>query len=81
MPPRIAKLAGLGAFAACAAFLALFAYVAYLCMPAPTGGIMMSSSVVAWIALGLVTVALIAVHVVFGRQLVYIGNGGGPRSV
>jgi hypothetical protein len=81
MPPKIARLAGLGAFGACAVFVALFAYVAYISRHTPTGGMMPALSDVVWISLGLVVLALIAVHVAIGRQLLYIGNGGGPRGV
>ncbi|MEP6494057.1 MAG: hypothetical protein ABJF01_15345 [bacterium] len=81
MPPKIARLAGLGAFGACALFVALFAYVAFISRHTPTGGMMPALSAVAWISLGLVVLALIAVHVLIGKQLLYIGNGGGPRGV
>ena len=81
MPPKIARLAGLGAFGACAGFVALFAYVAYLSRHTPTGGMMPALSAVTWMSLGLVVLALIAVHVAIGRQLMYIANGGGPRGV
>jgi hypothetical protein len=81
MPPKIARLAGLGAFGACAGFVALFAYVAYLSRHTSTGGMMPALSGVVWISLGLVVLALIAVHVAIAKQLLYIGNGGGPRSV
>ena len=81
MPPKIARLAGLGAFGACAGFVALFAFVAYISRHTPTGGMLPALSAVVWISLGLVVLALIAVHVAIGRQLLYIGNGGGPRGV
>jgi len=81
MPAKIARLAGLGAFGACAGFVALFAFVAYISRHTPTGGMMPALSEVVWISLGLVVLALIAVHVAIGRQLLYIGNGGGPRGV
>lgn len=81
MPPKIARLAGLGAFGACAGFVALFAFVAYLSRHTATGGMMPALSAVVWISLGLVVLALIAVHVAIGTQLMYIGNGGGPRRV
>jgi TRAP-type C4-dicarboxylate transport system permease small subunit len=80
MSPKIARLLGLGAYGACAAFIALFAYVAYLSSPSPTGGIMMSSSVVAYISLALVVVALIALHVAFGHQLMHVAKNE-ARSV
>ena len=81
MPPKIARLAGLGAFGACAGFVALFAYVAYLSAPSPTGGMRMALYDVAWISLAIVVVALIAAHVAIGKQLMHIANGGGARRV
>jgi len=81
MSPKIARLAGLGAFGACAAFLALFAYVSFLSSPSPTGGILMSTSVVVYISLFVVVVALIAAHVAIAKQLMHIANNGGARPV
>lgn len=76
MPPKIAKLVGLGAFGACAGFIALFAYVAYISRKTPTGGMMLALSVVTWISVGLVVLALIAVHIIIGRQLLLLSEGG-----
>lgn len=81
MPPKIARLAGLGAFGACAAFIAIFAYVAYLSRHTRTGGMMPALSAVTWISVGLVVLALIAVHIVIAKQLLSIGKGGGARNV
>ena len=81
MPPRIARLAGLGAYGACALFIAIFAYVAFISRHTATGGMMPVLSVVTWISVGLVVIALIAVHIAIARQLLYIAEGGGPRSV
>lgn len=81
MPPRIARLAGLGAFAASAGFAALFALIAYASRHTVTGGMMPTLSVVTWISVAMVVIALIVVHVAIGRQLMYIGSGGGPRGV
>ena len=81
MPPKIARLAGLGAFGACVAFAALFAFVAYVSRSTVTGGMMTTLSVVTWISVGMVVVALITVHVAIGKQLLYLGSGGGARGV
>jgi len=81
MPPKIARLAGLGAFGACAAFIAIYAYVAYLSRHTPTGGMMPVLSAVTWISIGVVVLALIGAHVAIAKQLLYIGKGGGPRGV
>jgi hypothetical protein len=75
MPPKIARLAGLGAFGACAAFIALYAYVAYISRHTPLGGMMPALSAIVWISLGLVVLALIALHVVLGKQLLRLAEG------
>lgn len=80
MPPKIARLAGLGAFGACPAFVALYAFVAYISRPTPTGGMMPALSAVTWISLGLVVLSLVALHVVIGKQLMRLA-GGRPQSV
>ena len=81
MPPRIARLAGLGAFGACVGFVALYLYVAWLSRDTATGGMTPVLSVVTWISLALVVLALIAIHVVIGKQLMYLGKGGASRGV
>ena len=75
MSPKIARLVGLGAFGACAAFVALFAYVAYISRHTATGGMMPALSVVTWISLAIVVLGLIAVHVVLGKQLLQLAEG------
>lgn len=81
MSPKIARLAGLGAFGACALFLLLFAYVAYISRHTTYGGMMPALSAVTWISLLVVVLALIAVHIAIGKQLMYIASGRGPREV
>ena len=75
MPPKIARLVGLGAFGACAAFVALYAYVAFLSRHTSTGGMMTGLSVVTWISLAVVLLALIGAHVVLGKQLLRLAEG------
>lgn len=75
MPPRYAKLAGLGAFAAGAGLLALFALLVFLTRPARLGGIDTTNAIVAWIALGGLFVALILVHVMIGKRLLLLAKG------
>ncbi len=81
MPPKIARLAGLGAFGASVGFVALFALIAFASRRTATGGMMPALSAVTWISVGLVVIALVAVHIAIGKQLMYIGKGGGPRGV
>ena len=75
MPPRIAQLAALGAYGACAFFTAIFAVVAYLSRQTATGGMMTALSVVTWISLGVVLLALIAVHAIVAKQLMALADG------
>ena len=65
----------MGAFGACAGFVAVFALVAYISRHTPTGGMMETLSVVTWISVGLVVLALIAVHVAIGKELLSLGRG------
>ena len=76
MPPKIARLAGLGAFGACAGFLALYLYVSYISRHTTTGGMMPVLSVVTWISVGLVMLALVGLHVLIGKQLLLLSRGG-----
>lgn len=75
MPPRIARLAGLGAFAACAGLLLLYLLLVYLTRPTSRGGIDIINAVVTWIALGGVFAALIGAHVLIGRRLLQLARG------
>lgn len=75
MPPKVARLAGLGAFGACAGLLALFAFLVFITRPARLGGIDTINAAVAWISLGGLFIALIGLHVVIGRQLLKLARG------
>jgi hypothetical protein len=75
MPPRIARLIGLGAFGAIVVFIAIYALVVYVSVPRSTGGIDSIQAAVTWIAVGLVVLAVVGVHVVVGRGLVAYGRG------
>ena len=79
MPPRIAKLAGLGAFGACAGLLAVFLLLVYITMPSPRHGIDWANAAVAWISLGGLFAALIFVHVMLGRKLLRLSQGADVR--
>jgi hypothetical protein len=75
MPPKIARIAGLGAFAACAGFALLFLLLVYATRPTALGGIDAINAVVTWISLGGVFAALIGAHVVIGRRLLRLARG------
>ena len=75
MPPRIAKLIGLSAFAAILLFVAIFALVAWAVIPRQTGGIDGIEATVTWISVGLATLAIVGVHVLVGRGLLAFARG------
>ncbi len=75
MPPKIARLAGLGAFAASAGFALLYLLLVYFTRPTARGGIDTINAVVTWIALGGVFAALIGAHVLIGRRLLEAAQG------
>lgn len=74
MPPRIARLAGLGAYAASAGLALLYLLLVYVTRPTPRGGIDPINALVTWIALGGVFAALIGAHVVIGRRLLEVSR-------
>jgi len=75
MPPRFARLAGLGAFAACAGLALLYVAFVYFTRPTPLSGIDRTSAVVVWIAVGGIFAALIVFHVAIGKQLLKLASG------
>lgn len=79
MPPKFARLAGLGAFGACAGLLALYLLLVYLTRPMSRGGIDIVNAAVAWIALGGLFAALIIAHIAIGRQLLRLAKGENVR--
>ena len=79
MPPKIAKLAGLGAFGACAGLLALYLGLVFLTRPVARGGIDSINAAVAWISLGGLILALIVVHIAIGKQLLLLARGEGVK--
>jgi hypothetical protein len=81
MPPKYAKLAGVGAYGACVGMLGLFALLIFFTRPVGRGGLLPSLSYVTWISLAVVFAALIGAHIAIGRQLMHIGKGGGATEV
>lgn len=71
----IARLAGLGAFGAiggmCLAYLGFILFTS----PGRSSGMDMTLTLVTWISIGGVLVALIAAHVAIGKQLLRLGKG------
>ena len=76
MPPKIARLAGLGAFGACAGLLLLYAGLVFLMIPRMRGGIDTTNAWVAFISLGGLIAGLIIAHVAIGKQLLRLAQGG-----
>jgi hypothetical protein len=75
MPPKFAKLAGLGAFGASAGLALLYlALVVLLMRPSALHGIDGTNAAVAWIALGGLFAALIIAHVAIGKQLLLLAK-------
>ena len=75
MPPKFAKLAGLGAFGASAGLALMYlALVVLLMRPSPLHGIDGINAAVAWISLGGLFAALIIVHVAIGKQLLLLAK-------
>jgi hypothetical protein len=78
MPPKIARLAGLGAYAASAGLALVYLLLIYLTRPTPRGGIDPTNALVTWIALGGVFAALIGAHLLIGRQLLAVARDARP---
>jgi hypothetical protein len=75
MPPRIAKLAGLGAFAACAGIAALYLLFVFATRPTAGSGMDGTLRFITWLSVGGVFAALLGVHVMLGRRLLALGRG------
>jgi hypothetical protein len=75
MPPKIAKLAGLGAFAACGGIAALYLLFVYGTRPTSTSGMDGTLRFIAWLSVAGVILALLGVHVLIGRQLLAAAKG------
>jgi hypothetical protein len=75
MPPKIARIAGLGAFAACGGIAALYLLFVYGTRPTPTAGMDGTMRFISWLSVAGVLLALLGVHVLFGRQLLAMARG------
>lgn len=80
MPPKIARLAGLGAYGACAGIAAIFALFVYITRPTGSAGLDAPERFVAWFAVAGVLLALAVVHVAIGRQLLTLAKGESQRA-
>lgn len=75
MPPKIARLAGLGAFAVSAVLFALIVLFIIWTWPHNSSGLDGTERFLSWFGVGGVLLALIAVHVVLGRRLLAVARG------
>jgi hypothetical protein len=80
MPPKIARLAGLGAFAACGGIVLLFVLFLYITRPTPWSGMDGTLRFLAWLSVAGVLLALLGVHLLIGRQLLAAAKGE-PRPL
>lgn len=63
------KLAALGARGVAVGCVALFGFMAWVVSPTPTGGIDGVQATIAYLGMGIPLAAIIAVHLVYARQL------------
>lgn len=75
MPPKLARLAGLGAFAVSALLLALIVLFIVLTWPSSSSGLDGPERFLAWLGVAGVLLALIGVHIVLGRRLLVVARG------
>lgn len=80
MPPKIARLAGFGAFAACGGFAAVYMLFLYITRPTTSAGLDSPERFLAWFTVAGVVLALLGVHVVMGRQLLALARGESQRA-
>lgn len=74
-----ARLAALGALAVSAGAFAIWLLMIFVARPTPGGGIDVTHFILSAIAVGMICVAVIAVHLVFARQLMIYWKEG-PRT-
>jgi ABC-type Fe3+-siderophore transport system permease subunit len=72
-----AKLAALGALVVSAGAFGLWLLTLFVARPTPGGGIDPTHFILSAIAVGMICAAVIAVHVVFARQLFRYAKGDG----
>jgi len=75
MPPRIARLAALGAFAVSIVLLALIVLFIVWTLPSNSSGLDGTERFLSWFGVAGVLLALIGVHVVIGRRLLAVSRG------
>lgn len=80
MPPKIARLAGIGAFAAGAGIVALFLLFVYGTRPTASAGMDGTTRFLTWLSVAGVLLALLGVHLLVGRRLLALSRGERPPA-
>lgn len=80
MPPKIARLAGFGAFAACGGIALVYLLFVYITRPTASAGLDAPERFLAWFTVAGVLLALLVVHFVIGRQLLVLARGEAVRA-
>jgi hypothetical protein len=75
MPPKFARLAGYGAFAAGLAIAALFVLLVLGTRPSATSGLDGTQRFLTWFTIAGVLLALVGVHLLIGRRLLLLSRG------
>jgi hypothetical protein len=74
------RVAALGALGVCAGCVALYALVIWIAVPTPTTGIDFEHALITMISVAVIIAALVAVHLVFARQLLAYTKGHGQKG-
>lgn len=80
MPPKIAKLAGLGAYVACLGVVAVYGLFLYVTRSTPSSGLDPTLRALARGTVAGVIVAVLGVHVMFGHRLLAMSKGEAQRA-
>jgi hypothetical protein len=75
MPPKLARLAGYGAFAAGLGIAALFLLLVYGTRPTASSGLDGTQRFLTWFTVAGVLLALVGVHLLIGRRLLLLSRG------
>lgn len=80
MPPRIAKLAGLGAFGACGGIVAVYALFLYGTSASGSPGLDSPERFLSQFTVGGLLLAVVGVHVILARRLMALSRGTPERA-
>ena len=79
MPPKIAKLAGLGAFGACLGIAGVYALFVFITLPGGSPGLDPTLRFLSWFTVAGVILAVLGIHVMLGRRLLALSKGEAER--